>query len=89
MPRQRPRPSEEREAARRALVERLKKARAERDKALEAAQKAIEEAEQKFWRAVGSEVKSYHGAQGDTAEFLDYTRDHVLKQVKKHQGGTA
>jgi hypothetical protein len=44
-----------------------------------------ERIEREFWQGVAAELTNgYHGAQADTAVALGYTRDHILKQVKKH-----
>jgi DNA-binding NtrC family response regulator len=60
-----------------ALQSRVAKAKKERDE-------AHERVEADFWRAVQAELGSYHGAQTDAAEALGYTRDHILKSVKKY-----
>jgi hypothetical protein len=70
-----PRPDQK---TREALKARMAQARKDRD----AAHERIEE---EFWKAVAAELAdSYHGAQADIAEAIDYTRDHILKSIKKH-----
>jgi hypothetical protein len=44
-----------------------------------------ERIEREFWQGVATELQDgYYGAQADAAQALGYTRDHILKQMKKY-----
>ncbi|MEU9061726.1 hypothetical protein AB0D13_23405 [Streptomyces sp. NPDC048430] len=44
-------------------------------------------AEAAFWKKIDPLRQLYFGAQTDIAEVTGYTRDHILKQAKRHTDG--
>lgn len=48
------------------------------------AERLKEAAEAEFWRSIDGLRQRYYGAQTDIAEATKYTRDHILKQVKRY-----
>ncbi|WP_415961977.1 hypothetical protein [Streptomyces sp. 021-4] len=60
-----------------AAKERLDAAAAARDKAIEAAHRT-------YWSAVDTEIREKNLTQAATAAHLDFSREHVRKQIKRY-----
>ncbi|MEV6133127.1 hypothetical protein AB0M05_41115 [Streptomyces violaceusniger] len=75
--------------ARKELEKGLDAAKAKRDKVFEDTDKLRANAEADFWRTVDALLNgAYHGAKTDAVAFLGVTRDHILKQTKRHRTQT-
>lgn len=73
--------------AREELKKTLAAAKAKRDKVFEDTEKLREAADAEMWKTVGAQLDgAYHGARTDAVNVLGWTRDHILKQTKKHYG---
>lgn len=62
-----------------AAKQRLDAAAADRDKTIEAAQRA-------YWSAVAAEIAAKNLTQIAVAKHLDFSREHVRQQVKRYVG---
>lgn len=60
-----------------AAKKRLDQAAAARDKAIEAAHRA-------YWSAVAAEITAKNLTQVATAAHLDFSREHIRKQIKRY-----
>ncbi|MFJ4343199.1 hypothetical protein [Streptomyces sp. NPDC088915] len=60
-----------------AAKERLDEAATARDKAIDAALRA-------YWGTVAAEIKARNLTQAAAAEHLDFSREHVRKQIKRY-----
>ncbi|MEU5108201.1 hypothetical protein AB0H07_39090 [Streptomyces sp. NPDC021354] len=75
--------------ARQDLEKALEAAKAKRDKVFEDTDKRRAQAEADYWRTVDALLTdAYHGAKTDAVRLLGVTRDHILKQTKKHRTQT-
>lgn len=56
------------------------------DAAAAARDKAIEDAHRAYWSTVAAEIEAKNLTQTAVAAHLDFSREHVRKQVKRHVG---
>lgn len=52
--------------------------------AAQARDKAIADAHRAFWQTVDAEIKAKHITQTAVADHLDFSREHIRQQIKKH-----
>ncbi|MFB8443602.1 hypothetical protein ACFC7A_31610 [Streptomyces niveus] len=78
--------STDRATAREELAKKLTTAKNKREKIIADLDARRAAADAEYWKSVGSIIStSYRGAQTDATQILGFTRDHILKQTKKHQ----